>query len=44
MSFDENMLLIRNYDLWCHLSEDEYKELNIVHRFIEVPKGKYIYF
>src|ERR1700730_1819199 len=44
MSVDENMLLIRNYDLWCHLSEDEYKELNIVHRFIEVPKGKYIYF
>jgi CRP/FNR family cyclic AMP-dependent transcriptional regulator len=44
MSFEENMLLIRNYDLWCHLSEDEYKELNIVHRFIEVPKGKYIYF
>jgi len=44
MPVDEKMLLIRNYDLWCHLNEEEYKELNIVHRFIEVPKGEYIYF
>ena len=44
MSVDEKMLLIRNYDLWCHLAEEDYKELNIVHRFIEAPKGEYIYF
>ncbi len=44
MSVDENMLLIRNYDLWCHLSDEEYDELKIEHRTIEVPKGEYIYF
>jgi CRP/FNR family cyclic AMP-dependent transcriptional regulator len=44
MAVEDNFLLIRNYDLWCHLSDDEYKELNIEHRFIEVPKGEYIYF
>ncbi|HMH32209.1 MAG TPA: Crp/Fnr family transcriptional regulator [Puia sp.] len=44
MAVDEKMLLIRNYDLWCNLSDAEYDELNIEHRFIEVPKGEYIYF
>ena len=44
MGIDEKMLLIRNYDLWCNLSEEEYDELNIKHHFIEVPKGEYIYF
>ena len=44
MPIDEKMLLIRNYDLWCHLTDEEYDELNIEHRFIEVPKGEYIYF
>src|SRR6516165_1021181 len=44
MPVDENMLLIRNYDLWCNLSDEEYQELNIEHRFMEVPRGEYIYF
>jgi len=44
MPVDENMLLIRNYDLWCHLTDEEYEELNIEHRFMEVPRGEYIYF
>jgi CRP/FNR family cyclic AMP-dependent transcriptional regulator len=44
MPSDEKMLLIRNYDLWCHLSDEDYKDLNIEHHFIEVPKGEYIYF
>jgi len=44
MESDEKLLLIRNYDLWCHLSDQEYESLNIEHRFIEVPKGEYIYF
>jgi CRP/FNR family transcriptional regulator len=44
MPVDEKMILLRNYDLWCHLNEEEYKELNIEHHFIEVPKGEYIYF
>ena len=45
MSFDdEKFLLLRNYDLWCHLSDEEYNELNIAHHFIEAKKGDYIYF
>jgi CRP/FNR family transcriptional regulator, cyclic AMP receptor protein len=41
---EDKMLLIRNYDLWCHLSDEEYEDLKIEHRFMEVPKGEYIYF
>jgi len=41
---DAKLLLIRNYDLWSHLSDEEYDELNIIHNFIEVKKGDYIYF
>ena len=44
MAIEENLLLLRNYDLWCNLSDEEYQELNIEHRFMEVPKGEYIYF
>jgi CRP/FNR family cyclic AMP-dependent transcriptional regulator len=44
MAVDEKLLLIRNYDLWCNLSDEEYASLKIEHRFIEVPKGEYIYF
>jgi CRP/FNR family transcriptional regulator len=41
---DAKLLLIRNYDLWAQLSDEEYEELNIIHNFIEVKKGNYIYF
>ena len=41
---DEKFLLLRNYDLWCHLSDEEYDELNIALHFIEAKKGDYIYF
>ncbi|PWT77727.1 MAG: Crp/Fnr family transcriptional regulator [Bacteroidetes bacterium] len=44
MEVDDKMLLIRNYDLWCHLSDAEYDDLHIEHHFMEVPKGEYIYF
>jgi CRP/FNR family transcriptional regulator len=44
MSAEDKMLLIRNYDLWCQLSDQDYKDLNIEHHFMEVPKGEYIYF
>ena len=44
MPADDKMLLIRNYDLWCHLSDQDYKDLNIEHHYIEVRKGEYIYF
>lgn len=44
MAIDDKMLLIRNYDLWCHFSDQEYEELNLEHNFIEAKKGDYIYF
>jgi CRP/FNR family transcriptional regulator, cyclic AMP receptor protein len=44
MAEGENMLLIRNYDLWCHLSEEEYADLKVQHHVLDVPKGEYIYF
>src|SRR5258705_3178397 len=44
MTADKKMLLIRNYDLWRHVSDEEYEELNLVHHYIEAKKGDYIYF
>jgi CRP/FNR family transcriptional regulator len=41
---DEKFLLIRNYDLFSHISEVEYEELNLIHHFIEAKKGDYVYF
>lgn len=44
MTIEEKWLLIRNYNLWSDISNEEYQELNIIHRFIETPRGEYIYF
>jgi CRP/FNR family transcriptional regulator, cyclic AMP receptor protein len=44
MKNEENLLLLRNYDLWCHLSDQEYDDLKVSHHFIEAKKGDYIYF
>src|SRR3954463_2066056 len=44
MSADDKWLLLRNYDLWSHLTDEEIRDLNFVHNFIETPKGGYIYF
>jgi CRP/FNR family transcriptional regulator len=44
MKSDDKFLLLRNYDLWCHLSDEEYEELNVAHHFIDAKKGDYIYF
>ena len=44
MNSNEKFLLLRNYDLWCQLSDEEYEELNVAHHFIEAKKGEYIYF
>lgn len=41
---EDKMLLIRNYDLWSHLSDEEYEELGLMHNFIEAQKGEFIYF
>jgi CRP/FNR family transcriptional regulator, cyclic AMP receptor protein len=44
MSTDQKFLLIRNYDLFSHITDEEYEELNLDHHFLEAPKGEYIYF
>lgn len=44
MLTDEKMLLIRHYNLWEHLSDDDYLELDVVHNYIEAKKGEYVYF
>jgi CRP/FNR family transcriptional regulator, cyclic AMP receptor protein len=44
MTTDEKFLLLRNYDLWCEMSDEEYEELNVAHHFIDARKGDYIYF
>lgn len=44
MTHDKKFLLLRNYDLWCHLSDEEYEELHVAHHFVEAKKGEYIYF
>mgnify|MGYP003575607919 CR=1 FL=1 len=44
MAVIDKMLLIRNYNLWSHLSDQEYEDLNLVHNFVEAKKGDYVYF
>jgi CRP/FNR family transcriptional regulator len=44
MAADDKWLLLRNYDLWAHLTDEDYGELNIESCFIEAGKGNYIYF
>lgn len=44
MGMEEQLLLIRNYDLWVNISDEEYEELNLIHHFIEAKKNDYIYF
>ncbi len=44
MPVDDKLMLLRSYDLWCHLDDKEYEELNVAHHFIEAKKGEYIYF
>lgn len=29
MNTDEKMLLLHNYDLWCHLDDQEYEDLPV---------------
>ena len=38
------LLLIRGFDLFAQLTEEEYEELHVIHNFIEAGKGEYIYF
>jgi CRP/FNR family transcriptional regulator len=44
MISSEKLILIRNYDLFSQLSDDEYDSLQIIHNFVEARKGEYLYF
>ena len=40
----DKMVLLRNYDLWSYLTDEEYEDIKVVHNFLEAKKGDYIYF
>ncbi len=44
MTIDNKFLLIRNHNIFACMTDEEYEEMNIIHHFIEAPKGEYIYF
>ncbi|WP_290793541.1 Crp/Fnr family transcriptional regulator [Flavihumibacter sp. UBA7668] len=44
MGVEEQLLLIRNYNLWSDVSDKEYEELNLIHHFIEAKRNEYLYF
>jgi CRP/FNR family transcriptional regulator, cyclic AMP receptor protein len=44
MTLDERFVLMRNYDMFSCITDDEYEELDLVHNFLETKKGDYIYF
>jgi CRP/FNR family transcriptional regulator, cyclic AMP receptor protein len=43
-SLDQRMLLIRNFDLFSCITDQEYDELRLEHHFITAPRDEYIYF
>ncbi len=44
MHCDSKMLLIRGFNIFAHITDEEYEELGLEHNFIEAKKGDYIYF
>lgn len=44
MSVHDHLLLIRNYDLWSDITDEEYEELNLIHHFKETKRNEYLYF
>ncbi len=43
-SCDSTLLLLRGFDLFQHITEEEYEELALVHNYAEAASGEYIYF
>ncbi len=41
---DSTLLLLRGFDVFEHITDEEYEELGLVHNFIEAANGAYIYF
>jgi CRP/FNR family transcriptional regulator len=44
MDHTDQLLLLRKCSLWSDLSEQEYKELDVLDNYKEVKKGEYVYF
>lgn len=43
-SCDSTLLLLRGFDIFQHITEEEYVELALVHNYVEAASGEYIYF
>ena len=43
-SCDTTLLLLRGFDIFQHITDEEYEELDLVHNFLEAASGEYIYF
>ena len=43
-SCDSNLLLLRGFDVFQHITDEEYQELGLVHNYVEASPGEYIYF
>lgn len=43
-SCDSKLLLLRGFDIFEHITDQEYEELDLVHNFLEASDGEYIYF
>ena len=43
-SCDSTLLLLRGFDVFEHITDEEYVELGLVHNYVEAASGEYIYF
>lgn len=43
-SCDSTLLLLRGFDVFEHITDEEYEELGLIHNYLEANSGDYIYF
>ena len=43
-SCDSTLLLLRGFDVFEHITDEEYEQLGLVHNYVEAANGEYIYF
>jgi len=43
-SCDSTLLLLRGFDVFEHITDEEYEELGLIHNYVEAANGEYIYF
>jgi CRP/FNR family transcriptional regulator len=41
---DSTLLLLRGFDVFEHITDEEYEELGLVHNYLEASNGEFIYF